>query len=318
MGVDAAWTSAELAHALCDALVAKGQLKEKPAFIRNDREEKIAGIFEAMGLDGAKMASFENPGPLEMMMRRGTNGESWLQQSLDALIAMLPEEVSGATKKMTMDDGAKAELEAAKEKSAARRDRAENEGGEKGGDRDGGDRRPPREDRGYGGDRPERGGERGGDRGGGERGGGGSRFDRDEPRGGGDKGGSRFERDDNKGGGGGRFDRDEEGGGKGGGGGRFDDREGGFGGGKGGDKGSRDNSSMQCYNCQGFGHTSRDCPEPPKPKGGGKGKRDRSAMVCNNCKESGHKSRDCPHPVDEAALAERLAARKAKDGGNSD
>lgn len=289
MGVDAAWTSAELAHALCDALVAKGQLKEKPAFIRNDREEKIAGIFEAMGLDGAKMASFENPGPLEMMMRRGTNGESWLQQSLDALIAMLPEEVSGATKKMTMDDSAKAELEAAKEKSAARRDRME-EGGEKGGDREQGDRRPPREDRGYGGDR---GGERGGDR-----------------------GGNRFERDDNKGGG--RFDRDEEGGGKGGGGGRFDDGERGFGGGGKGDKGSRDNSSMQCYNCQGFGHTSRDCPEPPKPKGGGKGKRDRSAMVCNNCKESGHKSRDCPHPVDEAALAERLAARKAKDGGNSD
>jgi hypothetical protein len=32
--LDAAWTSADLAKAVCDSLVADGLLKEKPAFIR--------------------------------------------------------------------------------------------------------------------------------------------------------------------------------------------------------------------------------------------------------------------------------------------
>ena len=45
----------QLAHALCDSLVKHGKLKEKPAFIRTDREAKIAGYFESGGLDGAKM-----------------------------------------------------------------------------------------------------------------------------------------------------------------------------------------------------------------------------------------------------------------------
>ena len=33
--VDAAWTAADLAKAVCDQLVAKGLLREKPAFIRS-------------------------------------------------------------------------------------------------------------------------------------------------------------------------------------------------------------------------------------------------------------------------------------------
>ncbi len=33
--VDAAWTAGDLAKAVCDELVAKGLLKEKPAFIRS-------------------------------------------------------------------------------------------------------------------------------------------------------------------------------------------------------------------------------------------------------------------------------------------
>jgi len=94
MTVEQSWSSKDLAHALCDALVAKGQLKEKPAFIRTDREDKIAGIFETIALDGEKMCSFENVGPLEIMIRRGTNGEAWVAQVQDALIAMLPEGVA--------------------------------------------------------------------------------------------------------------------------------------------------------------------------------------------------------------------------------
>ena len=73
---DPAWTAAEVAHALCDSLVAAGKLRSSPvrtsslaagfcfgsrcapprfcgltrgqqqAFIREDREAKIAGIFE--------------------------------------------------------------------------------------------------------------------------------------------------------------------------------------------------------------------------------------------------------------------------------
>ncbi|OLP93204.1 hypothetical protein AK812_SmicGene24918 [Symbiodinium microadriaticum] len=69
------WSNKDLAHALCDTLVEKGQLKEKPAFVRLDREAKIADIFGSVGLDGAKMASFTNPGPLEVLVRKQTEGE---------------------------------------------------------------------------------------------------------------------------------------------------------------------------------------------------------------------------------------------------
>ena len=42
---DPAWTSEDLARVLCDNLVAAGKLRSQPAFIREDREAKIAGIF---------------------------------------------------------------------------------------------------------------------------------------------------------------------------------------------------------------------------------------------------------------------------------
>jgi hypothetical protein len=43
---DPSWTAADVAKALCDALVAAGKLRANPGFIREDREAKIAGVFE--------------------------------------------------------------------------------------------------------------------------------------------------------------------------------------------------------------------------------------------------------------------------------
>jgi len=271
------WKSEQLAHALCDVLVAKGQLKEKPAFIRTDREAKIGAIFEGIGLDGAKMESFDNPGPLEMLVRKGTNGEAWVQQVVDALVGMLPESAATSKKIMGMDEDTKEELAAAKEKSALRRERLQEEeepgkGGSKGGVRDSG---------------------KGGYR---------DRGDDEGQRGGwGDNDDSRRDR---------AYGKEERSGWGGGGGGK---RGGGL-------------ESMECFNCGGKGHSSRDCPQPRKDKGGkdGKGKRDRGdrgAMQCNNCGEFGHKSRDCPQPVDEERVRQRLAAKAARDaakGGDPD
>mmetsp|Transcript_44604 Transcript_44604/g.113478 ORF Transcript_44604/g.113478 Transcript_44604/m.113478 type:complete len:796 (-) Transcript_44604:58-2445(-) len=68
----------------------------------------------------------------------------------------------------------------------------------------------------------------------------------------------------------------------------------GYGGGGGGGR-DRDSRGQECFNCGGFDHLARDCPEPRKGKGKGKGK-DRGDMQCYNCKGFGHGSRDCPEP----------------------
>lgn len=110
-----------MANAVCDLLVAKRHLKEKPAIIRSDRQAKLVSIFTSAGIDGQRMLKYDNPGPLEMAVRKGTNGEAWVQQVIDALISMLPEETATASKKMLMDDDAKEELASAKARTQQRR-----------------------------------------------------------------------------------------------------------------------------------------------------------------------------------------------------
>jgi len=171
------FTGTQLAHALCNNLVKAGKLKEKPAFIRTDREAKMAGYFESGGLDGAKMSSFDNPGAVEMLVRRITNSEPWVDDAVEALVAMLPESAAKAKKVMGMDEETKAALEEAQDRTAQRRERLEEQKDAGRDDRGGGrrdrddDRDEPRGggrwgDKGYGGrddDRMDRGGDRWGD-----------------------------------------------------------------------------------------------------------------------------------------------------------
>ena len=48
------------------------------------------------------------------------------------------------------------------------------------------------------------------------------------------------------------------------------------------DNGGDERGPMKCFNCQGEGHASRDCPEERKP------------MTCYKCQGEGHMARDCP------------------------
>jgi hypothetical protein len=86
---DTTWTPADLAANLCDALVAAGKLRATPAFIRTDREAKLADVFASCGLDGAKLLSFTNPRELEVVIRGATQGESWVDDVQSGLAALL-------------------------------------------------------------------------------------------------------------------------------------------------------------------------------------------------------------------------------------
>ena len=41
---DATWDFAALSNAVCDVLVEQGKIRTKPAFIRQDKQDKFAGV----------------------------------------------------------------------------------------------------------------------------------------------------------------------------------------------------------------------------------------------------------------------------------
>ena len=93
---DPAWSAADLAKAVCDELVSQGRLKEKPAFIRTDREKKYLAVFESASLDGAKMNSLNGRG-VEVAVRNATQGEAWVDDLQNVLKGMMDSEAAKST-----------------------------------------------------------------------------------------------------------------------------------------------------------------------------------------------------------------------------
>ena len=91
MSVDASWDSAALAGKVCDALIESGKLREKPAFIRGDREKLLAKIFGTAKLDGAALAGMSGR-QVEVAVRNATQGEAWVDDVQNALKGMLSED----------------------------------------------------------------------------------------------------------------------------------------------------------------------------------------------------------------------------------
>jgi len=236
----------ELAKAVCDKLVADGKLKEKPAFIRNDRQAKIVKVFTDANLDPDSLTTMTGRA-VEVAVRKATEGEAWVDDVQRVLQGMLSEDMAKST------EG----VQESEEMKALRKKMTDNALAEFGAD----SAPPPNPERGG----PRRGGG-GGDRDdaeygsfGGARGGGGACYncgkeghqsrDCPEPR------------------------QDGYGGGRGGGGGACyncgkeghqsrdcpEPRQDGYGGGRGGGGGA-------CYNCGQEGHQSRDCPEPRRER----------------------------------------------------
>ena len=93
---DTTWDFSALAGAVCDTLVKDGKLKEKPAFIRTDRQAKIEKVFTSAGLNGAKLADCNARG-IEVLVRNATEGEAWVDDVQGALRGMLSAEAAAST-----------------------------------------------------------------------------------------------------------------------------------------------------------------------------------------------------------------------------
>ena len=93
---DKTWNSEQLAKHVCDILVQEKKLKEKPVFIRTDREAKIAKVFQAANLDGETMNQLGGRA-VEVAVRGATQGESWVDDVQQALKSMLSEEAASNT-----------------------------------------------------------------------------------------------------------------------------------------------------------------------------------------------------------------------------
>ncbi|OLP93459.1 hypothetical protein AK812_SmicGene24625 [Symbiodinium microadriaticum] len=87
------WSAAQIAQRICDDMVAKGTLQSKPAFVRQDREKKWVALFEACELDGQRICSCTDPSALDVLIRKKTQGEVWVDNLIASLVSLMPEEV---------------------------------------------------------------------------------------------------------------------------------------------------------------------------------------------------------------------------------
>jgi len=100
---DTAWSTGDLAKAVCDELVSNWLLREKPAFIREDREKKLTQIFAAAKLDGVSMATM-NGLSVEMAVRSATQGEGWVDDFQKVLKGMLDQSKANDTTLQESED----------------------------------------------------------------------------------------------------------------------------------------------------------------------------------------------------------------------
>ena len=86
--------ASELASVTCDKLVDAGKLRTRPPYVRQDREDLLAGVFAECGLDGGKMCSLgrtQAVWDLEPLIRGATRGETWVDDVLKELNSLLSE-----------------------------------------------------------------------------------------------------------------------------------------------------------------------------------------------------------------------------------